>query len=161
MLNHNFLPNEELTEEHFTRLKEELLRHTETECLEFLLRMLSNDDERKFMWFRLAKSCLNTSASFEQIFALGIERGDASSIRGWMHETLPRMKVRRIFIILSEKERTVPMQVEKALYWLPALLTTPKSRQMLSEFANGFRSRWEEQKRNTLTNTPGFGSREA
>ncbi|HKX29236.1 MAG TPA: hypothetical protein VJ302_16185 [Blastocatellia bacterium] len=71
---------------------------------------------------RLANSCLRKREYFVEILELGLRVADASSILLWLQCVTPRLGIRRVVSILSDRIKTEPDQVKKALYWLPTFL---------------------------------------
>jgi YD repeat-containing protein len=56
------------------------------------------------------------------VLSLGLERGDASTLRWWLEAVLPGLGVRRLTRALQTAYEERPQQVAKALYWMGNLV---------------------------------------
>jgi hypothetical protein len=109
------------------------LRDTEFEHeLRILLRQQPEEDRFQFIQellsydlvvgLKLAKTCLQKEQFFEQILGQGLQTADASTLKFWLECVVPRLGMRRVVAILTQKLKTDTVAVKKALYWLPRLL---------------------------------------
>lgn len=104
------------------RLAVELTKLPEQERFEFVTKLV--DTPRCFAAAMcLARRCLKERRSFEALLALGLLRGDASTVRYWIEAVIEALGFRRTIRLVSERIATDPESVIKAEYhlrkWLP------------------------------------------
>ncbi len=77
---------------------------------------------------KLANAVLKDKKYFNILFEQGLEKANASDIEIWLKYLVPRLGIRRIIAVLSEKLNSEkPLNVAKASYWLPKFV--PKDNQ--------------------------------
>ena len=106
-----------------TKLERELRlllrKQPEADRFQFIQELLSYD---LVVGLQLANTCLQNEQFFERILEQGLQTADASTLKFWLECVVPRLGMRRVVAILTQKLETDAMAVKKALYWLPRLL---------------------------------------
>ncbi len=104
---------------HERELRLLLGKQPEEERFQFIQELLSYD---LIVGLKLAQTCLQKEQFFEQILEQGLQTADASTLQFWLECVVPRLGMRRVIAILTQKLETDAVAVTKALYWLPRLL---------------------------------------
>jgi len=76
----------------------------------------------------LARRVLSDRGVLCEVLRLGLDRGDASTVRWWIEAVLPGLGVRRVARELALVYSQKPQQVSNALYWLANLVPNWRER---------------------------------
>lgn len=82
---------------------------------------------------RIANSTLRSKKYFQDLLNRGLDSANASDIEIWLKYLIPRLGLRYVINVLSERVVQQPQQVQKASYWLQKFLKNSKE---LSLFKN-------------------------
>lgn len=82
---------------------------------------------------RVANSTLRSKKYFQDLLNRGLDSANASEIEIWLKYLIPRLGLRYVINVLSERVVQQPQQVRKASYWLQKFLRNSKE---LSLFKN-------------------------
>jgi hypothetical protein len=104
---------------HERELRLLLGKQPEEERFQFIQELLSYD---LLVGLKLAQTCLQKEQFFERILEQGLQTADASTLKFWLECVVPRLGMRRVIALLTQKLETDVVAVTKALYWLPRLL---------------------------------------
>lgn len=106
-----------------TKLENELVEKLRNlpspESLEFIMQYIELDYSVGLL---LAKRVLSDPEIFREILLVGLERGDASTIKHWLVVCLPPLGGRRLVREIEDAALEKPHAVEKTLYWLPRVI---------------------------------------
>jgi len=83
---------------------------------------------------KMANSNLRSKKYFKDLLERGLEAANASDIELWLKYLLPRLGLRYIIHVLSERLVDKAHQVDKAMYWLPSLLTNDRDIELFKKF---------------------------
>ena len=118
-------------------LEARLRTEPEVQRAEFLSQVLALQERSrkgKGLWFRLAKSLLTTSPSYDRLLRASLAVADASSIKVWLECCVQRMGMRGVLSVLRAEDATHPQRVDLTTYWLPRLARTPKEQAAVKIF---------------------------
>jgi hypothetical protein len=79
---------------------------------------------------RVANSTLKSKKSFQDLLEKGLGSANASEIEIWLKYLIPRLGVRYIINILSDKVAEQPQHVKKASYWLKKFLKDSNEKEL-------------------------------
>lgn len=79
---------------------------------------------------RVANSTLRSKKYFQDLLERGLESANASDIEIWLKYLIPRLGVRYIISVLSDRVAQKPQQVEKASYWLQKFLKDSNNKEL-------------------------------
>jgi len=114
-----------------------LASRPESERLDFLTRVLVLQQRHRLgigQWLALAEAALDDKRSFEALLAFGLGCSDASSVRPWLIVAARRLGCRRLVHRLAEHEQSHPLEVARAVYWLPSLAQSPGELEVIRRY---------------------------
>lgn len=79
---------------------------------------------------RIANSTLTSKKYFRDLLERGLESANASEIEIWLKYLIPRLGIRYIINVLSERVAQQPQQVRKASYWLQKFLKKSNDKEL-------------------------------
>ncbi|MDX2273041.1 MAG: hypothetical protein NW237_13985 [Cyanobacteriota bacterium] len=79
---------------------------------------------------RVANSTLRSKKYFQDLLERGLESANASEIEIWLKYLIPRLGIRYVINVLSEKVTQQPQQVRKASYWLQKFLNNSNNKEL-------------------------------
>lgn len=108
---------------------------TEEDACEIIKKMI---DTRSLVTMQVAKKVVRSKENVVEIFKYGIIQSNAQSIRMWLDFAVPKVGFKAIADILISLDNQENKMIEKALYWLPSIISedNKKSQQLLQKLKN-------------------------
>ena len=79
---------------------------------------------------RVANSTLKSKKYFQVLLEKGLESANASEIEIWLKYLIPRLGLRYVINVLSQRVSQEPQQVKKAAYWIQKFLKNSNDKEL-------------------------------